>query len=64
MLTWFILQGNAPIGNICKDDFKFEIQELFDFIKELLMHNKNKREKTLDDFIIMLKKSNQDLLVK
>lgn len=39
-LFWFIVQGNLPIGQICKDDFKVPDSELFDLLYFMLQHQK------------------------
>lgn len=41
-LFWFIFQGNIPIGQIQRADFKIEDNEIFEVIKAMLAHSKNR----------------------
>lgn len=51
---WFILQGNAPIGNIKTSDYLFHNGEMYDLIKNMLNHTKKKRPATIDEVILRL----------
>jgi len=42
-LIWYIVQGNLPIGLVELDDFQSGDSELFNIIKDALVHNKAKR---------------------
>lgn len=42
-LFWFIYQANIPIGQIEEVDFKINDKELFNIIKKMLQHKKERR---------------------
>ncbi|MCK4764941.1 MAG: protein kinase family protein [Candidatus Aminicenantes bacterium] len=44
-LFWYIFQGNIPIGQIQQDDFKPQIEEIFDLIKRMIQYAKDRRPK-------------------
>lgn len=41
-LFWYIFQGNIPLGQIERDDFKLADNEIYDIIFEMLKHSKNR----------------------
>lgn len=41
-LFWYIFQGNIPLGQIKRADFKLADTEIFDIIFEMLKHSKNR----------------------
>lgn len=45
---WYILQGNAPIGNICRSDFFDEHDDIYNVLKYMLNHSKKNRPKSID----------------
>ena len=45
---WYILQGNAPIGNICRSDFFDEHDDIYNILKYMLNHSKKKRPISID----------------
>lgn len=45
---WYILQGNAPIGNICRSDFFDEHDDMYNVLKYMLNHSKKKRPISID----------------
>ena len=45
---WYILQGNAPIGNICRTDFFDEHDDVYNVLKYMLNHSKKKRPISID----------------
>jgi len=45
---WYILQGNAPIGNICRSDFFDEHDDIYNVLKYMLNHSKKKRPISID----------------
>ena len=46
-LFWYIFQGNIPVGQIKKDDFKLDDKEIFDILHSMLNHSKTRP--TLDE---------------
>jgi serine/threonine protein kinase len=46
-LFWYIFQGNIPIGQIKKSDFKLKDKEIFDILHTMLNHSKTRP--TLDE---------------
>lgn len=46
-LFWYIFQGNIPLGQIEREDFKLADNEIFEIIFEMLKHSKNRP--TLDE---------------
>lgn len=45
---WYILQGNAPIGNICRSDFFDKHDDVYSVLKYMLNHSKKKRPISID----------------
>lgn len=45
---WYILQGNAPIGNLCRSDFFDEHDDVYNVLKYMLNHSKKKRPISID----------------
>lgn len=45
---WYILQGNAPIGNIRRSDFFDEHDDIYSVLKYMLNHSKKKRPISID----------------
>lgn len=45
---WYILQGNAPIGNICRSDFFDKHDDVYSVLKYMLNHSKKKRLISID----------------
>lgn len=45
---WYILQGNAPIGNICRSDFFDKHDDVYCVVKYMLNHSKKKRPISID----------------
>jgi serine/threonine protein kinase len=41
-LFWYIFQGNIPIGQIKKSDFKLKDKEIFDILHTMLNHSKTR----------------------
>lgn len=41
-LFWYIFQGNIPIGQIKKSDFKLKDKEIFDILHTMLHHSKTR----------------------
>jgi serine/threonine protein kinase len=41
-LFWYIFQGNIPLGQIDRADFKLADNEIFEIIFEMLKHSKNR----------------------
>lgn len=41
-LFWYIFQGNIPLGQIERGDFKLTDDEIYDIIFEMLRHSKNR----------------------
>lgn len=52
---WYVLQGNAPIGNVKGTDFLFHNSELYSVIKQMLNHSKKRRPATIEDVIVRLR---------
>lgn len=59
---WYILQGNAPIGNIARSDFFDEHDDVYNVLKYMLNHSKKKRpisiDYVIDEFSRILRKYN------
>lgn len=53
---WYIIQGNAPIGNIVRSDFKEENEPLYVLIRTMLNHSKKKRIKSMKEVVTELKR--------
>lgn len=45
---WYILQGNAPIGNICRSDFFDDHDDVYNMLKYMLNHSKKKRPEYIE----------------
>ncbi|MFQ8973584.1 MAG: protein kinase domain-containing protein [Bacteroides uniformis] len=45
---WYILQGNAPIGNIRRSDFFDGHDDIYSVLKYMLNHSKKKRPISID----------------
>lgn len=52
-LFWYIFQGNIPIGQIIKDDFKRNIEKVFEIIFNMTQYSKDRRS-FLNDVEAML----------
>ena len=55
MVFWYIMQGNAPIGNIMEKDFKYQDHSLYILIKTMVSYDKTYRPK---DFNTILERLN------
>lgn len=55
MVIWYVIQGNAPIGCIKKDDFHDPDSDLYSLIRGMVSHNKVLRP---SDFGIILERLN------
>lgn len=42
-LFWYIFQGNIPLGQIRREDFKIKDKTIYDILIKMLMHSKDKR---------------------
>lgn len=62
MIFWYIMQGNAPIGQLRQDDFKVKSNEIYSLIHHMLNHSKNKRIKTISEVIVELERIQQKLI--
>lgn len=58
---WYIIQGNAPIGNIRRSDYLDEHDEVYCLLKYMLNHSKKKRPKSIDFVINELNRIMQKL---
>lgn len=56
LIFWFIMQGNSPIGCIRRSDFTNDNEEIFEIIKRMIWHSKEKRIKSIDEVIELLSK--------
>lgn len=56
LIFWFIMQGNSPIGCIRRSDFCDVNEEIFEIIKRMIWHSKEKRIKSIDEVISLLTK--------
>ena len=55
MVLWYIMQGNAPIGNIMEKDFKYQDHSLYILIRTMVSYDKTHRPK---DFNTILERLN------
>lgn len=55
MVFWYIMQGNAPIGNIMEKDFKYQDHSLYILIRTMVSYDKTYRPK---DFNTILERLN------
>ena len=47
-IFWYIFQGNAPIGCVCRNDYVGKYDDMYSLIKHMLNHSKKKRPSTID----------------
>lgn len=52
---WYIFQYNAPIGTVKENDFLVREQGIYPVIKTMLNYSKEKRYKSIEDIIALLK---------
>jgi len=57
-LLWYILEGTAPIGQINKDCFRLENDNIYSLLVMMLQHQWNKRP-TMENVIEILRKESQ-----
>ena len=48
---WYILQGNAPIGCICREDFFEREESIYVLIRTMINHSKRKRIKDMTEVV-------------
>jgi len=51
---WYIIQGNAPIGNIKRGDYLNDNDEIYALLKYMLNYSKEKRPRSMDVVINIL----------
>jgi len=61
---WYIFQHNAPVGEVKEGDFYIKNPTIFSVLKTMLRYSKKSRYKKIEEVITILKKIQQDLLVK
>lgn len=51
MVFWYIMQGNAPIGNIMENDFKYQDHSLYILIRTMVSYDKTCRPKDFNTIL-------------
>lgn len=62
MIFWYVMQGNAPIGEYCLADFKIKRDDIYCLIRHMLNHSKSRRVKDVSEVIIELERIRQKLI--
>lgn len=62
MIFWYIMQGNAPIGELRQEDFKVKRNDIYCLIHHMLNHSKSKRIKTIGEVVAELERIQQKLI--
>lgn len=62
MIFWYIMQGNAPIGEYRLEDFKIKRDDIYCLIHHMLNHSKNRRVKNVGEVINELERIQQKLI--
>ena len=53
---WYIFQGNAPIGCICREDFFEREESIYVLIRTMINHSKKKRIRNMADVVKELRR--------
>lgn len=64
MIFWYIMQGNAPIGELRQDDFKIKRDDIYGLIHHMLNHSKIRRVKNVQSVIAELERIQQKLVLE
>lgn len=62
MIFWYVMQGNAPIGELRQEDFKIKRDDIYSLIHHMLNHSKSKRVKNVSSVITELERIQQKLV--
>ena len=62
MIFWYIMQGNAPIGELRQEDFKVKHDDIYGLIHHMLNHSKGRRIKSVSSVIMELERIQQKLV--
>lgn len=62
MIFWYVMQGNAPIGEYGLDDFKIKRDDLYNLIRHMLNHSKSHRVKNVSEVIAELERIQKKLI--
>lgn len=62
MIFWYVMQGNAPIGELRQDDFKIRRDDIYGLIHHMLNHSKSRRVKDVGEVIKELERIQQKLI--
>lgn len=64
MIFWYIMQGNAPIGELRQEDFKIKRDDIYSLIHHMLNHSKDRRIKNVGAVITELERIQQKLVAE
>lgn len=64
MIFWYIMQGNAPIGEFRQEDFKVKRDDIYGLIHHMLNHSKGRRIKDVNSVISELERIQQKLVAE
>ena len=62
MIFWYVMQGNATIGELRQEDFKEKHDDIYALIHHMLNHSKSKRIKNVSSVIKELERIQQKLV--
>lgn len=62
MIFWYIMQGNAPIGEYCQEDFKVKRDDIYVLIHHMLNHSKSRRIKNVGEVVKELERIQKKLV--
>lgn len=62
MIFWYVMQGNAPIGEYVLDDFKIKRDDLYCLIRHMLNYSKNRRVRNVGEVITELDRIRKKLI--
>ncbi len=61
-VMWYILQGNAPIGSLRRNDFLWKNENLYQIIRRMLNHSKLRRYSDIKELTLDLKRVHSKLI--
>lgn len=64
MVFWYVMQGNAPIGEFRREDFKEKRDDIYCLIHQMLNHSKSKRVKDVASVINELERIQKKLVLE
>ncbi len=62
MIFWYVMQGNAPIGEFRQEDFRIKRDDIYGLIHHMLNHSKSRRVKDVSSVIKELERIQQKLV--